>query len=199
MVIIPTEEERFLTITYPKVRPGYYEVSNYGCVRRIKDGKILKPDVDKDGYLKIELVTEDTKRPCKCFVHRLVAWEFIGPTPVDKPLVNHKNSCRDFNYYENLEWCTAKENTNHGIVFGNIRHGPKFSYRKYDDGAIDTYIRHILSGWSTTEILNHYNLRGKKRKLVANLIYDIRSGRSHRYDVARVSKDIVSTTIQLPR
>ena len=99
---------------------GFYEVSNLGRVKSLKDNLgrdrelILKPQKRKDGYFTIEL-----KRSTK-FLHRIVAEAFI-PNPENKPQVNHKDSNRENNQTGNLEWVTASENILHGYKYGNIK------------------------------------------------------------------------------
>lgn len=93
---------------------GLYEISNYGRCKsytRSKKGTIIKPIVCSNGYLEYHL-HKDGKR--KCFMaHRLVAEAFI-PNPNNKPQVNHIDEDIQNNMIDNLEWCTAKENANHG-------------------------------------------------------------------------------------
>lgn len=77
------------------------------------------------GYRRVYL---SNKNQHKGFaVHRLVADAFI-PNPDNKPFVNHKDGNRRNNHYQNLEWCTGKENQEHSRnVLGNTGRGAKNS------------------------------------------------------------------------
>lgn len=99
---------------------GIYQVSNLGEVRGLnrKDSlgrdvrsKILKSSYDRDGYQVISLRKDNKKSTLK--IHRLVADAFI-PNPHAYPQVNHKDENKENNYVSNLEWCTAKYNSNYG-------------------------------------------------------------------------------------
>ena len=95
-----------------------FSITTEGTVKKIKNSKVLKPFIDKDGYHRVTLCRQGTTK--KYYVHRLVALTFIGQPPADDSQVNHKNSIRYFNHYTNLEWCSPKENTQHGITQGNL-------------------------------------------------------------------------------
>lgn len=49
------------------------------------------------------------------YIHRLVALEFI-PNPHHFSQVNHKDEIKKHNWVENLEWCSAKHNSNWGMT-----------------------------------------------------------------------------------
>lgn len=87
-----------------------YEVSNEGEVRNIDTGKVLKQE-DNRGYLRVILYVNGKKTHKK--IHRLVAEAFI-PNPDNKPQVNHIDENKKNNSVGNLEWATAKENSNYG-------------------------------------------------------------------------------------
>jgi len=101
-----------------------YEISNYGRLRKILKFRknrdynaiMLKPSFDKDGYLRTVLTISKTEKYNKT-IHRLVALSFIDNTE-NKPQINHKDGNKSNNLVENLEWCTAKENSIHAIKLG---------------------------------------------------------------------------------
>lgn len=105
---------------------GLYQISSYGRVRSVerevvyKNGRkhfyksqIIKPHITAWGYLQVGLHCEDNFKNGR--IHRLVAEAFI-PNPDNLPQVNHKNEDKTDNRVENLEWCTAKYNTNYGTA-----------------------------------------------------------------------------------
>lgn len=97
---------------------GFYKISNLGKVISVNRidvrGQHRKP-VEKsqrlnNGYFVTTLHKDKVRKTMK--VHRLVAMAFI-PNPENKPQVNHKDGNKLNNHLDNLEWCTAKENTIH--------------------------------------------------------------------------------------
>lgn len=70
----------------------------------------IKPRLTKNGYARVYCRQISTNKRKDLYIHRLVAQYFIR-NPENKPYVNHKNCIRNDNRVENLEWCTAKENT----------------------------------------------------------------------------------------
>ena len=69
---------------------GYsnYQVSNIGRIRNSSTWIILKPDITKDGYYRINLYKNKTRRHHR--IHRLVAEEWVL-NPDKKPFVDHIN------------------------------------------------------------------------------------------------------------
>ena len=95
-----------------------YMISSLGRVKSLKRNKelILKTPLNKFGYPTISLCKENTHKVV--LVHRLVAQAFI-PNTNNLPQINHIDEDKTNNCVENLEWCTAKYNTNYGTR--NIR------------------------------------------------------------------------------
>ncbi len=95
-----------------------YEVSNYGEIRNKKTNRILKAWSTERGYPRVDLCKDGNKKPYR--IHRLVAKHFV-PNPQNKTYVNHKDGNKKNNKANNLEWCTAKENTAHAIKNGLLK------------------------------------------------------------------------------
>lgn len=100
---------------------GYsnYLISNMGRVKTLyycRGEKIRKLELSHKGYWRVTLTGHSKRRWYN--VHRLVAQHFI-PNPHKYPQVNHKNSIRNDNRVENLEWCTCAMNIQHSYDTGN--------------------------------------------------------------------------------
>lgn len=107
--------------------PGYeglYQVSNTGLIRGVEriikhstgspkkiKGMILKKKIIWSGYEQVCLCKINTRKYYS--VHRLVLRAFSPHSNENLLQVNHINGVRNDNRYENLEWCTASENSKH--------------------------------------------------------------------------------------
>lgn len=99
---------------------GLYEVSNCGNVKSLArrdrnnrgvSERILRMAANTSGYNRVILAKDGTRKTC--YVHRLVAEAFI-PNGNELPMINHIDENKLNNRVENLEWCTAKYNSNYG-------------------------------------------------------------------------------------
>lgn len=113
---------------------GLYKVSNYSRVKSLKRTVInsnnnckmpvkeiiLKTTSDKYGYKFIFLARDSTRKLGR--IHRVSATAFI-PNPENKPFVNHIDGNKLNNHISNLEFVTAKENTQHALRTGLIKTG----------------------------------------------------------------------------
>lgn len=101
-----------------------YMISNYGRVKSLErivickdhSAKKYKEKIMKEryhnGYAIINLWKNGQMK--RYYIHRLVAAHFVE-NPKEYNIVNHIDGNKTNNYYENLEWCTAKHNIQHAI------------------------------------------------------------------------------------
>lgn len=109
--------------------PGYsglYEVSNTGRVRSLPRattlGKILKNQVDANGYHRISLSKDGKARVH--LVHHLVLEAFVGPKPPGLQCL-HGDGNPSNNLRSNLRWGTPRQN-----MTDLVRHGNHVQARK---------------------------------------------------------------------
>lgn len=84
-----------------------YSVSNMGNVRNDETGRILKPGVYSNGYLRVNLCKN--KKATTQKVHRLVAVAFCEQ-PEECNEVHHIDQHKTNNHYLNLRWVTHGQN-----------------------------------------------------------------------------------------
>ena len=90
--------------------PGFdnYQVSRSGIVRNKKKKKEVKPFLNNNGYLRVNLIKNDGTR-VKMLVHVIVAMTYIENSN-NLNEVNHKNNKRYDNRVLNLEWINHSDN-----------------------------------------------------------------------------------------
>jgi len=99
---------------------GWYDVSNFGRVRRMKAckgtyaGRIMAP-CQREGYV-LSSLHKNGKHSTPS-IHRLVAAAFLGPCPAGKE-INHIDGVKTHNHVENLEYVTASENQRNAYRMG---------------------------------------------------------------------------------
>jgi hypothetical protein len=150
---------------------GLYMISNTGKVKSlsrqrsesqphiITKEKLLKPLTNMDGYLQVILTKN---RIHKIYtIHRLVANAFILPVE-NKNFINHKDTNKLNNNDWNLEWCTAKENTEHAMNnnlmdWSKVCKGEKHGRHKLNELQVKE-IKSKLIEYSDTELSKQYNI-----------------------------------------
>lgn len=155
--------------------PGFenrYRISNLGRVMGVVSNKIKKFQID-GGYLTVGFAIggkNSFKRKKRLSIHRLVLLAFVGPSDLQ---CNHKNGIKTDNRLENLEYCTAKENTHHSLyILGNINkrkprspkqmalrlNRPYAPGRKLSDAAIADIRKKLSLGAVGTHLAKYYKV-----------------------------------------
>jgi len=141
---------------------------NGGVVER--GGLFLKPSQSGRNKHQRVVLIKDRKRK-QHFVHRLVAKAFI-PNPSGLPFINHKDCDPTNNHVDNLEWCTAKENSIHAYQNGRWtppdQSGSKNSNAKFcNEDIVKIRELHKKTG-NCSQIAHQYNVNPKTINQIVN-------------------------------
>jgi hypothetical protein len=136
-----------------------YAVSNYGEVKSLIArtntwvGRILKGEIDKDGYHRVRLGRNGGKH----LVHRLVFEEFCGHIENGKE-INHINGDKNDNRPINLELVTNFQNHQHAKVIGLKAKGEQIGVSKLKTTDIFEIFEKHRSGMSYASISTDYGV-----------------------------------------
>lgn len=142
-----------------------HRITVYGKIQtRIGRGGLLLPDwadmktyTDRSGYEHGGIRVNNRKEHVK--PHRLIAMYFIF-NPEELPVVNHKNGIKTDNRIENLEWCTALQNSQHAILNGlKAINGSKCKQAKLSEGEVKDIKYLINLGIKEKEIARKYGVQ----------------------------------------
>src|SRR3954454_21313353 len=113
-----------------------YQVSDQGRVRRCrKNGyRLLTPQESSTGYFQVSLYNAGKGR--RVLVHSLVAAAFLGPRPIDRREINHRNGNKRDNSAANLEYLTPRENKRHAAAAGLCARGERNAATSLTDADV---------------------------------------------------------------
>jgi Na+-transporting NADH:ubiquinone oxidoreductase subunit NqrA len=135
-----------------------YAVSNFGRVKRVTDscrqwkaGIILKPDINRGGYVHYRL--RKNGKQCVRKAHHLVLNEFSGTRPAGHQS-NHLDGIKRNNDASNLVWSTASENVLHAHKAGlaHALKGEQCNLAKLHEGEV-WLIKKLLHSGAVTQTL----------------------------------------------
>lgn len=112
---------------------GDYAVSDYGRVRNIRTGRMMKLRIDDRGYVTWSMHFNGSPRPFS--VHRAVLECFVGPPP-DGHVARHLNGDKVDNRLENLAWGTPAQNVADAIRHGRHARGEQSGRAKLTELAV---------------------------------------------------------------
>lgn len=120
-----------------------YEVSSWGRIRRVlsargtKAGYILKLQIDRKGYKKVDLTKNGVSSSFK--VHVLVCTVFYGPKPTPRHEVAHWDGIPANCRATNLRWATRRENQDDMRRHGTMRRSSGLSHfrSKFSSDILD--------------------------------------------------------------
>jgi hypothetical protein len=121
-----------------------YQVSNFGNIIRVSKDSLLKPTLNRYGYLYVSLSNNGSS--VKKTVHQIVATAFIGDFNYGD-IVNHIDGVKTNNHISNLEKSTTQDNNIHSFKLGLRKRPGSSEYycvgtvrKKYKDKVYISYV-----------------------------------------------------------
>ena len=94
-----------------------YQINQQGEIWSCHYKMIMKPTINEDGYLKINL--RQNNKSNKRFIHRLITIQYI-PNPDNLPEIDHIDRNKLNNSLDNLRWVSREDNRANRPTKGSI-------------------------------------------------------------------------------
>lgn len=170
--------KKLITICKYDLKFNYY-VTDDGKVWSERSKKFLNPQLDKNGYEKVQMISKDNKRH-RYSVHRLIMENFYPIKHMEAYQVNHKDGNKRNNCLQNLEWVTCKENIFHAVQNG-LRASINGAAKLTTEQVIDIYLR-ANNGETNVDLGKEFNVHPdtigkiKNKKTWKQLLNNINKG-----------------------
>lgn len=132
-----------------------HEASSQGRIRHARSKRVRKPKVLRNGYLSVNLSTEN-RRSVHITVHRLVAMAFHG-MPEPGQVVRHIDGNKRNNTPENLAWGTPRENYDDLVRHGSMA-GDRHPMRRLTEATAVVIVSRVRAGESRRTMAVEYGV-----------------------------------------
>ena len=150
---------------------GYnnYFISNDGDILNLNTGRIMKANINKNGYVQADLYKKNKRY--KHYVHRLVAKAYLN-AETDKTEVNHIDCNKLNNNLTNLEYVTHSENLQHAYDTGLINQskGVEHHNAKLSDSDVKFIRDNYKVNYTGIQLAKMFNVSRLTIYKVANYI-----------------------------
>lgn len=169
-----------------------YEIDEDGQCYSHRSKKFLKPQTSGK-YPTYNLTIDGKKKKVK--IHRMVAETFL-PKIEGKEYVNHIDGDTHNYKLENLEWCTARENSRHAIDTGLRRKGDQTINKYIEDLPGETWVNmndypnYAIS--SKGRIMNIRSKRLLKQVIGNNGYYEVNLWKNNKSKTTQIHRIVYS-------
>lgn len=143
-----------------------YAVSNFGRVKNKVSTKVLKPQKDYKGYLRVRLYNQKVSQ--RFFIHRLLMEAFCGAS---SQTVDHVNGVKSDNNLSNLRYLSREDNTRKASIGHTHSQGSKHHRASLAEKDVKQIKCLIKMGLSIQDISKRYSI-------TYDTVYGIKKGRT---------------------